>query len=91
MIKKLILLAIAAVVVFALVKWIPRAIEEERYDYSEKLINKEDFAQDQAEDMVGQGSDGADNRFGGEYNKKARKNINKASRRSMDRLKEMQE
>ena len=74
----------------AMVRAAAEAIEDEKHDYSDKIINKEEFAEKKAEDMIGYGADGANNRLGGEFNRKARRNADKAHRRSMEALKKME-
>lgn len=91
MIKKIIIIAIMALIAYGLIKWVPALIEQKRNEQSEQLRKMENRAQDKAGDMVGSGPNKVDRAIGGEYGEKAIKNADKANRRSYETLKKMEE
>ena len=91
MVKKLVILAIAALVAYGLVKWVPAWIESKRHAQSEQLNKMETHAQRRAEDMVGSGPNKVDKAIGGSYGQKAIENSDKANMRSYDTLRKMEE
>ncbi|HUT51944.1 MAG TPA: hypothetical protein VM658_01000 [bacterium] len=91
MIKKFIILALVALVCFLLVKYIPEMIHKERKAQTEQYNNMQLEAERKAGDMVGSGPNRVDRAIGGQWGDKAMKNADKASRRSMETLRQMEE